>query len=111
MTETVQPAFSESDERRALRQAVAKLAGGYGRDYFVQQARSGGKTTDLWLEIGRHGYLGIKIAEEYGGGGGGIGGVAAVCEEVGGQGCSVRVVVGAAGICGTGMRGCGSGGE
>ncbi len=49
MTDT---AFTESEERRALRREVAKLAGGYGREYFVQQARSGGKTTDLWLEIG-----------------------------------------------------------
>jgi alkylation response protein AidB-like acyl-CoA dehydrogenase len=101
MTETVQPAFSESDERRALRQAVAKLAGGYGRDYFVQQARSGGKTTDLWLEIGRHGYLGINIPEEYGGGGGGIGDVAAVCEELAAQGCPLLMMVVSPAICGT----------
>jgi len=79
MTDT---AFTETDERRALRMAVAKLASGYGRDYFTAQARSGGKTTELWLEIGKHGYLGINIPEEYGGGGGGIGDVAAVCEEL-----------------------------
>jgi alkylation response protein AidB-like acyl-CoA dehydrogenase len=46
------------------------------------QARSGGKTTDLWLAIGKNGYLGINIPEEYGGGGGGIGDIAAVCEEL-----------------------------
>jgi alkylation response protein AidB-like acyl-CoA dehydrogenase len=103
MTQTVQPAFSESDERRALRQAVAKLAGGYGRDYFVRQARSGGKTTDLWLEIGRHGYLGINIPEEYGGGGGGIGDVAAVCEELAAQGCPLLMMVVSPAICGTVM--------
>ena len=101
MTDTVQPAFSESEERRALRQAVAKLASGYGRDYFVQQARSGGKTTDLWLEIGKHGYLGINIPEEYGGGGGGIGDVAAVCEELAAQGCPLLMMVVSPAICGT----------
>ena len=101
MTDTVQPAYSETDERRALRQAVAKLAGGYGRDYFVQQARSGGKTTDLWLEIARHGYLGINIPEEYGGGGGGIGDVAAVCEELAAQGCPLLMMVVSPAICGT----------
>jgi alkylation response protein AidB-like acyl-CoA dehydrogenase len=98
MTET---AFTESEERTALRAAVAKLAGGYGRDYFVQQARSGGKTTDLWLEIGRHGYLGVNIPEEYGGGGGGIGDVAAVCEELAAKGCPLLMMVVSPAICGT----------
>ncbi|MBJ7357133.1 acyl-CoA dehydrogenase family protein, partial [Nocardioides sp.] len=60
-------AFSESEERQALRKEVAKLASKYGREYFTEKARSGGKTTDLWLEIGKNGYLGINIPEEYGG--------------------------------------------
>jgi hypothetical protein len=98
MTET---AFTETTERSALRAAVAKLAGGYGRDYFVQQARSGGKTTDLWLEIGRHGYLGVNLPEEYGGGGGGIGDVAAVCEELAAKGCPLLMMVVSPAICGT----------
>ena len=93
--------FTETEERTALRAAVRKLASGYGRDYFVQQARSGGKTTDLWLEIGRHGYLGINIPEEYGGGGGGIGDVAAVCEELAAQGCPLLMMVVSPAICGT----------
>ncbi len=94
-------AFTETDERRALRQAVAKLAGGYGREYFTKQARAGGKTTDLWLEIGKHGYLGINIPEEYGGGGGGIGDIAAVCEELAAQGCPLLMMVVSPAICGT----------
>ncbi len=95
------PTFSESPERVALRTAVAKLAGGYGREYFTRQARSGGKTTELWLEIGRHGYLGVNIPEEYGGGGGGIGDVAAVCEELAAQGCPLLMMVVSPAICGT----------
>ncbi len=98
MTDT---AFTETEERTALRAAVAKLAGGYGRDYFVRQARSGGKTTDLWLEIGKHGYLGVNIPEEYGGGGGGIGDVAAVCEELAAKGCPLLMMVVSPAICGT----------
>ncbi|MCW2765712.1 MAG: acyl-CoA dehydrogenase domain protein [Nocardioides sp.] len=93
--------FSESDERRTLRKEVARLAKGYGRDYFVGQARSGGKTTDLWLEIGKNGYLGINIPEEYGGGGGGIGDIAAVCEELAAQGCPLLMMVVSPAICGT----------
>ena len=51
------------------------------------------KTTDLWLEIGKNGYLGINIPEEYGGGGGGIGDIAAVCEELAAQGCPLLLMV------------------
>ena len=45
--------YTESDERLALRREVAKLAGTYGREWFTERARSGEKTTELWLEIGR----------------------------------------------------------
>ncbi len=62
---------------------------------------SGGKTTELWLEIGKNGYLGINIPEEYGGGGGGIGDVAAVCEELAAQGCPLLMMVVSPAICGT----------
>ena len=65
------------------------------------RARSGEKTTELWLEIGRTGYLGINIPEEYGGGGGGIGDIAAVCEELAAQGCPLLLMVVSPAICGT----------
>ena len=93
--------FSESEERQTLRKEVAKLAGKYGREYFTEKARSGDKTTDLWLEIGKNGYLGINIPEEYGGGGGGIGDIAAVCEELAAQGCPLLLMVVSPAICGT----------
>ncbi len=98
---TEQIAFSESDERKALRREVARLAKGYGREYFTRQARSGGKTTDLWLEIGKNGYLGINIPEAYGGGGGGIGDIAAVCEELAAAGCPLLMMVVSPAICGS----------
>ncbi len=94
-------AFTETEERRSLRREVAKLAGGYGREFFVRQARSGGKTTDLWLDMGRHGYLGVAIPEEHGGGGGGIGDLAAVCEELAAQGCPLLMMIVSPAICGT----------
>ena len=93
--------FSETEERQELRRQVAKLASKYGREYFTEKARSGGKTTDLWLEIGKNGYLGINIPEEYGGGGGGIGDIAAVCEELAAQGCPLLLMVVSPAICGT----------
>jgi alkylation response protein AidB-like acyl-CoA dehydrogenase len=94
-------AFSESEERQALRREVARLASKYGREWFTEKARSGEKTTELWLEIGKNGYLGINIPEEYGGGGGGIGDIAAVCEELAAQGCPLLLMVVSPAICGT----------
>jgi alkylation response protein AidB-like acyl-CoA dehydrogenase len=99
MTEPIP--FTESVERRALRTQVAKLASGYGRAYFAKQARGGGRTTELWRDIGRHGYLGVSIPEEHGGGGGGIGDLAAVCEELAAQGCPLLLMVVSPAICGT----------
>ena len=93
--------FTEPEERQELRRQVARLAAKYGRDYFTEQARSGGKTTDLWLEIGKLGYLGVNLPEEYGGGGGGIADIAAVCEELAAQGCPLLMMVVSPAICGT----------
>jgi alkylation response protein AidB-like acyl-CoA dehydrogenase len=93
--------FTESEERQTLRKEVAKLASTYGREYFTRCARDGEKTTDLWLAIGKAGYLGINIPEQYGGGGGGIGDVAAVCEELAAQGCPLLMMVVSPAICGT----------
>jgi len=93
--------FTESEERRELRRQVGKLASTYGRDWFVARARAGEKTTELWLEIAKAGYLGVNIPEEYGGGGGGIGDVAAVCEELAAQGCPLLMMVVSPAICGT----------
>ena len=93
--------FTESEERQTLRKEVAKLAKSYGREYFTRCARNGEKTIDLWLAIGKAGYLGINIPEQYGGGGGGIGDVAAVCEELAAQGCPLLMMVVSPAICGT----------
>ncbi|GAB3262840.1 acyl-CoA dehydrogenase [Alteromonas gracilis] len=93
--------FTETDERRELREQVRRLAGKYGQEYFTQKARSDGKTTELWMDIAKAGYLGINIPEEYGGGGGGIGDVAAVCEELAAQGCPLLLMVVSPAICGT----------
>lgn len=99
MTQTVP--FTETAERQALRQEVRKLAASYGRDYFLHQARTGQKTRDLWLDIGRHGYLGVSLPEEHGGGGGGIGDLAAVLEELATAGSPLLMMVVSPAICGT----------
>ncbi|WGL52725.1 acyl-CoA dehydrogenase family protein [Nocardioides sp. BP30] len=93
--------FTEPEERVELRKAVAKLASKYGQEYFLAKARAGEKTTDLWLELAKNGYLGVNLPEEYGGGGGGLGDIAAVLEEVGTAGCPLLLMVVSPAICGT----------
>jgi alkylation response protein AidB-like acyl-CoA dehydrogenase len=94
-------AFTESDERRALRAAVADLGRRYGGEWFQRKARGGEKTTELWTEAGKLGYLGVNVPEEYGGGGGTIGDLAAVCEELSAAGCGLLLMVVSPAICAT----------
>ncbi|MDX8053168.1 acyl-CoA dehydrogenase family protein [Lentzea sp. BCCO 10_0798] len=93
--------FVESEERIALRKAVAEFGAQYGHDYFIAKSRAGEKTTELWEEAGKLGYLGVAVPEEYGGGGGGIGDLAAVCEELAAAGCPLLLMVVSPAICAT----------
>ncbi len=93
--------FTEPEERTALREAVRKLAASYGREYIERQAAAGEKTTELWQDMGKHGYLGVSIPEEYGGGGGGIADLAAVLEEAAAAGAPLLMMVVSPAICGT----------
>ncbi len=93
--------FIESEERQALRKAVRELGKKYGYAWFNQQARSGGHTTELWLEAGKLGYLGVNLPEEYGGGGGGMADLSIVLEELGAAGCPLLMLVVSPSICGT----------
>ncbi|QNE19957.1 acyl-CoA dehydrogenase [Kribbella qitaiheensis] len=93
--------FVESEERRALRAAVRELGRKYGYAWFTERARSGGQTTELWEEAGKLGYLGVNLPEEYGGGGGGMGDLSIVLEELGAAGCPLLMMVVSPSICGT----------
>ncbi|NNG37979.1 acyl-CoA dehydrogenase [Flexivirga sp. ID2601S] len=98
---TDQIPFTETEERQALRKSVAAFASKYGEDYWLEQARAGKKTDELWADAGKQGFLGVAVPEEYGGGGGGIGDLAAVCEELSAAGCPLLLMVVSPAICGT----------
>ena len=91
----------ESDERRALREAVGSLGRRYGREYFAAAVREGKQTDELWQEAGRLGYLGVNLPEEYGGGGGGMAELSIVLEELGAVGCPLLLLIVSPAICGT----------
>ncbi|HEX7738780.1 MAG TPA: acyl-CoA dehydrogenase family protein [Marmoricola sp.] len=100
--------FTESDERVALREAVAKLAGSYGHSYVAEKTSAGEKLTELWQDMGKHGFLGVNIPEEYGGGGGGMGDLAAVLEEAAAAGAPLLMMVVSPAIVGSIITRCGT---
>jgi alkylation response protein AidB-like acyl-CoA dehydrogenase len=85
--------FHDSDEHRALRAAVGAIAGGFGGGYFARKAEAREPTTELWQALGEHGYVGINVPEEYGGGGAGLVELAIVCEESAAQGCPLLLLL------------------
>jgi alkylation response protein AidB-like acyl-CoA dehydrogenase len=93
--------FRESDERQALRHAVAELGQRYGLEYTLRKARVGDKPDELWAEAGKLGYLGVNLPEEYGGGGAGMYELAMVLEELGAAGCPLLMMVVSPAICGS----------
>ncbi len=98
MTDT---SFIESEERQALRKAVAALAANYGPDYYLERARSGGHTDELWREAGQLGFIGVNLPEELGGGGAGMYELALVMEELSAGGCPLLLMVVSPAINGT----------
>jgi alkylation response protein AidB-like acyl-CoA dehydrogenase len=100
--------FTEPEERVALREAVKKLASKYGHEFVAKQAAEGGKMTEMWLEMGRNGFLGVNIPEEYGGGGGGMSDLAAVLEEASAAGAPLLMMVVSPAICGSIITRCGT---
>jgi alkylation response protein AidB-like acyl-CoA dehydrogenase len=93
--------FVETDEQLMLREAVSGIARRYGPEYFVEQSRSGGQVTELWDELGAHGFFGVNLPVEHGGGGMGIGELAIVEEECSAAGCPLLILLVSSAICGT----------
>lgn len=92
---------SESIERRALRESVAKLGEKYGASYILEKARAGLPPTELWQEASTLGFLSVNLPAEYGGGGAGISELALVLEELGRAGVGMMMPVVSPAICGT----------
>jgi alkylation response protein AidB-like acyl-CoA dehydrogenase len=93
--------FVETDEQAMLREAVRAIASSYGHEYYTAKARAGGKTDELWGELGRQGFLGVNVPEAYGGGGMGITELAIVLEELATAGCPLLMMVVSPAICAT----------
>ncbi|GAB3236279.1 acyl-CoA dehydrogenase family protein [Mycolicibacterium hippocampi] len=93
--------FVETEEQQALRKAVAAMAANYGQEYYLEKARAGQHTDELWSEAGKLGFIGVNLPEEYGGGGAGMYELSLVMEEMAAAGAALLMMVVSPAINGT----------
>lgn len=93
--------FIETEEQQALRKAVAAMVANYGQEYYLEKARAGQHTDELWSEAGKLGFIGVNLPEEYGGGGAGMYELSLVMEEMAAGGASLLMMVVSPAINGT----------
>jgi alkylation response protein AidB-like acyl-CoA dehydrogenase len=90
-----------SDEERMMREAVYQIAASFGPSYYRRVCAAGEPATELWQVLGKRGYLGVHLPEEYGGGGLGLQELMAVFEETAAAGCPLLLLLLSPGIIGT----------
>jgi alkylation response protein AidB-like acyl-CoA dehydrogenase len=96
--------FATTDDHAALRAAVAAIAAEFGNEYYTRKAEAREYTTELWAALGKHGYIGVNLPEQYGGGGAGLTELAIVCEETAAAGCPLLLLLVSAAISGEVIR-------
>jgi alkylation response protein AidB-like acyl-CoA dehydrogenase len=93
--------FVETEEQQALRDAVSAMVANYGQEYYLEKARAGAHTDELWSEAGKLGFIGVNLPEEYGGGGAGMYELSLVMEEMAAGGSALLMMVVSPAINGT----------
>jgi alkylation response protein AidB-like acyl-CoA dehydrogenase len=106
MTVTSSPALpglplEPTDEDRALRDAVYRIAASFGPAYYKRVSDEGRPPDELWQALGDNGFLGVHLPTEYGGGGQGLQELTAVLEETAAAGCPLLKLLVSPGIIGT----------
>jgi alkylation response protein AidB-like acyl-CoA dehydrogenase len=91
-TEAVLP-LVPTEEERQIRAAVQGICNEFPQDYSRTKHAAGEPPTELWDALAEKGYLGINLPEEWGGGGLGMTGLAAVGEEVYASGKSLILII------------------
>jgi alkylation response protein AidB-like acyl-CoA dehydrogenase len=85
--------FVPTDEERQIRESVAGIASGFGRDYIRACVEQTKPPTELWDALAEKGFVGVNIPEAYDGGGRGMTELAAVMEELAFAGCPLLLMV------------------
>jgi hypothetical protein len=85
--------FTNQSEHTALREAVAAVTQAFGGSYFAEHAERRAPTDELWRALGKQGFIGVNLPEEFGGGGGGLQELAIVCEASAAEGCPLLLLL------------------
>ena len=85
--------FDAEDNHADIREAVAVVTRSFGNSYYSEHAARQESTEELWRELGKQGFIGINLPEEYGGGGAGLSELALVCEETAAQGSPLLLML------------------
>ena len=74
--------FALTENQQAIRDAIAKICGGFGDAYWLERDREGGFPHDFHQALADAGWLGICVPEAYGGSGLGITEAAIMMREI-----------------------------
>jgi acyl-CoA dehydrogenase len=78
-----------SKDRRAIREAIARICRRFGDDYWLERDRSGAFPHELHGALAQDGWLGIAMPEEFGGTGLGIGEAALMMQTIAASGAAM----------------------
>ncbi len=85
--------FSEPAEYPELRAAVRQITQSHGPAEYSRHARTSTPMAALWRDLGKAGFIGINVPEEFGGGGAGMTELALVAEESAAAGCPLLTLL------------------
>jgi alkylation response protein AidB-like acyl-CoA dehydrogenase len=85
--------FVPTQEETLLREAVAGICAGFGREYMERKRDAAEPPRELWDALAQRGYMGVNVPEEHGGGGLGMSALSWVGEEIAAAGCSLLLIV------------------
>ncbi len=85
--------FRVDPDHTALREAVRKITLSFGPTYYAEHAERHDPTDELWRSLGKQGFIGINIPEEFGGGGAGMAELTIVCEETAAAGSPLLLLL------------------
>lgn len=85
--------FELDEDHTALRQAIGDVTRSLGDRYYADHAERHEPTSELWSALGKQGFIGINLPEEFGGGGAGMAELALVCEETAANGAPLLLLL------------------
>jgi len=83
--------FEITQDQLMLKEGVRKIGKDFGLDYWREKDDKHEFVDELWSELGKNGYIGVAISEEYGGAGLGLIEMAMVIEELAKSGAGSTV--------------------